>query len=71
LTDGKSAPRATIRINRKLCKECGICIAFCPKQVLAADRVGGPEVVRPELCIACGLCVLRCPDFAVEMEENA
>lgn len=68
---GKSELKATIRVNRKLCKECGICIAFCPKQVFAPDRLGGPEIVRPELCIACGLCVLRCPDFAAEMEENA
>lgn len=71
MTVAKNEPKTIIRVNRKLCKECGICIAFCPKQVFAADRVGGPEVVRPELCIACGLCVLRCPDFAVEMEGNA
>lgn len=51
-------------IEPEWCKGCGICAAFCPKQVL--EVVG--EKIRmkdPEGCIACGLCELRCPDYAI------
>lgn len=47
------------------CKGCGICIAFCPKAVLAAGEDGVPQVVAPEACIGCRMCELRCPDFAI------
>ena len=43
----------TININEKLCKQCGICSALCPKQVL--EQSGSPgclhrlQTVRPAL----------------------
>ena len=58
-----------ITIHRGRCKECGICVAFCPKKVFDLDRVGAPQVNRPNDCIRCNMCVLRCPDFAVEIVE--
>ena len=51
-------------IEDKWCKGCGICAAFCPKQVLEIKN----EKVRlkdPEGCIQCGQCELRCPDYAI------
>jgi 2-oxoglutarate ferredoxin oxidoreductase subunit delta len=58
-----------LEINRDLCKGCGICIAFCPKEVLELDEHEKAMVKRPGDCNACGLCELRCPDIAVEVKK--
>ncbi|GAW91930.1 4Fe-4S dicluster domain-containing protein [Calderihabitans maritimus] len=55
-------------VRSSWCKGCGICIAFCPKGVLAADRQGRALIARPELCIGCGICENLCPDFAISLE---
>ncbi|TEB04461.1 2-oxoglutarate-acceptor oxidoreductase subunit OorD [Pelotomaculum schinkii] len=59
---------AQIKVDLKRCKSCGICIAFCPKNVYAVNKEGGPVIAQPELCSKCNLCVMRCPDFALELE---
>jgi len=57
-----------IKVNKEWCKRCGICIDFCPKNVLKADEDGFPKVVNKEACIQCKLCEFRCPDFAIRIE---
>lgn len=59
-----------ITINEAWCKRCDICVAFCPRDVLAAGNGGPPSVVDLHACTLCMLCVLRCPDFAIEVIEN-
>lgn len=54
-------------INRDWCKSCGICVKFCPTQVLELDRQDKATAVRPEDCICCKMCELRCPDLAIEV----
>jgi 2-oxoglutarate ferredoxin oxidoreductase subunit delta len=54
-------------INRDWCKGCGICVKFCPTQVLELDDRDKAVCVRPEACICCRMCELRCPDLAVEV----
>ncbi|MCG0276058.1 MAG: 4Fe-4S binding protein [Thermosediminibacteraceae bacterium] len=61
--------KVEIRIDDKSCKRCGICIAFCPKQVLSSEN-DKPVIVNPEACIKCKLCELRCPDFAIVVEGD-
>lgn len=61
---------AVISIDPNLCKRCGICIEFCPRDVLAPGRDGLPGVLSPGSCTLCRLCELRCPDFAIEVEEG-
>lgn len=59
-----------IKVNRRWCKACGICIALCPKNVLGADEKGKAVVVAPENCTRCGICETHCPDFAISVEVN-
>ncbi|MBR9982643.1 MAG: 4Fe-4S binding protein [Desulfatitalea sp.] len=55
-------------IQREWCKGCGICVAFCPKQVLEMDACDKAVAVRLEDCIACEMCALRCPDLAIRVD---
>ena len=59
-----------IYVYKSWCKACGICVEFCPKDVLGRDRLGRAVVVAPKECIGCKQCVLRCPDFAVRVDEK-
>lgn len=63
---GKSKVKQHI-VDRLWCKGCGICVAFCPKNVLELDHKDKAIAARKEQCIACRLCELRCPDLAIEV----
>lgn len=54
-------------INKEWCKGCGICVHFCPTQVLELNGRDKAVAPRPEDCICCKLCELRCPDLAIEV----
>ena len=56
-----------IELNRSMCKACGLCVAWCPQQVLAADEQAYPVVVRAEACVNCKACERHCPDLAIEV----
>jgi len=62
--------RYSIRIVEKRCKQCGICVNFCPKNVLEIEINSAPRVVNPDSCIGCRLCYQRCPDVAIFVEEG-
>ncbi|MBR6342508.1 MAG: 4Fe-4S binding protein [Selenomonadaceae bacterium] len=61
--------KSNITVKMARCKDCGICVAFCPKQVLGLDELGKVKIVNAEACIACGQCELRCPDYAIFMDK--
>lgn len=67
----KRGPRGRVFINEERCKGCGLCIAFCPSQVLErSERFNSkgyhpPDAKRPEKCTGCDICGYFCPDFAI------
>ncbi len=59
-----------VTVLKDRCKECGICIEFCPQKVFDRGPDEKSEPARVEDCIGCMLCQYRCPDFAVWVEEE-
>ena len=70
--------RGFIRINRDLCKGCGLCIVACPKGSIRLSNklnVRGyhpaeyteREKSKTRKCTGCALCAITCPDIAIEV----
>jgi 2-oxoglutarate ferredoxin oxidoreductase subunit delta len=66
----KKKEEPKIDIFKTWCKACGICVAFCPTDVLDKDEAGYPYVKDIHKCIQCGWCEIRCPDFAITVEKK-
>jgi 2-oxoglutarate ferredoxin oxidoreductase subunit delta len=66
-----------IWVDTDLCKGCGLCIYYCPRDVFvfsnALNQRGYTfvEVLAPEACTGCRLCEVACPDFALWVEKEA
>lgn len=50
------------------CKKCGLCIAFCPCDVLKEDENGYPYAANPQLCVGCTTCAGNCPTRSLTIE---
>ena len=65
-----------IRILKRYCKGCGLCIDVCPKHALElSDEIDrrGVHVVKFKAdveCSGCGNCAVMCPDAAIEIIET-
>ncbi|HUU28730.1 MAG TPA: ferredoxin family protein [archaeon] len=63
------------RIKISSCKGCGLCIDFCPFEVLGFSEginQRGVQYAVPrilEKCSGCGICYTICPDAAIEVAE--
>ncbi|OGQ98151.1 MAG: hypothetical protein A2521_10960 [Deltaproteobacteria bacterium RIFOXYD12_FULL_57_12] len=57
-------------IYRDWCKACGICIAFCPRQVFSRAEDGRPQIAAPDACIGCRFCEQHCPDLAISITSR-
>lgn len=56
-----------VRINKKLCVGCFMCVGFCPE--LAMKMHG--DLLEPFKCIACGQCAKVCPTQAIFISQKA
>lgn len=54
----------------RLCKRCGICVAFCPRECLSLDEMGRIVIINDKRCTGCRLCEIRCPEMAIEVIEK-
>ncbi len=52
------------------CKGCGICMAFCPQEIIGSDKNGKPIMEEPDRCIGCRFCEIHCPDFAITVSSR-
>ncbi|MCK5239982.1 MAG: 4Fe-4S binding protein [Candidatus Thorarchaeota archaeon] len=64
-------------ILQEHCKQCELCIAFCPKNVLCFDETKyNRKSYHPvtacdiEACVNCGFCEMICPDMAIFLAEK-
>ncbi len=66
-------PRGQVYVIPERCKECGICIEFCPRDVLQVSSQTNakgyhyPEIAldKEESCVHCEFCAMVCPEFAI------
>jgi 2-oxoglutarate ferredoxin oxidoreductase subunit delta len=62
-----------IEINQELCKGCQLCIAFCPKGVIAlSDKLTASGYTPVSFsdggeCTGCAICAIVCPEAAIEV----
>lgn len=68
-----------LHIIPERCKGCGICIEFCPLQVLQLSHrantkgyfLPGIAAGKEQSCVHCEFCSLVCPEFAIFATEAA
>ncbi len=64
-----------VEIDFKACKECGYCMAVCPKNLFEKGQEFNDKgfrayrVVRPQDCVGCTKCFYACPDFAISLKK--
>lgn len=59
------------RVNAKACRNCGMCIEFCPAAAIV--QAEGHVVIDDTKCIGCGECLVACKKGAVKFrwDEDA
>lgn len=67
-----------ITVKPERCKECGLCIEFCPRKCIVFSSELNSSgyhytVIDRESCIGCGSCYVVCPDGVytiISAEDN-
>ena len=54
-------------IDHKACIACGLCVIFCPGDVIIMDETNKAKVMYQEDCWPCFNCELACPVKAVDV----
>lgn len=53
-------------IDKNKCKECGICMAYCPvNSIMGIEK--NCYVISYDYCKGCGICSAECPHNAIAM----
>jgi len=62
-----------ILIKKELCKECGLCVHFCPKDHIMPSKEYNAQGYHPVCvdetreCNGCAICATMCPEIAIEV----
>lgn len=56
-----------VRINKKLCVGCFMCVGFCPELAMVMHG----DLLEPFKCVACGQCAKICLTQAIFISEEA
>ncbi len=65
-----------IYIDARVCKGCGLCIHYCPREVLRLSDIRNQkgytvaQVVDIDDCSGCKLCEMGCPDVAIYVSDE-
>jgi 2-oxoglutarate ferredoxin oxidoreductase subunit delta len=63
-------------ILQEQCKQCGLCIEFCPKSVLCLTDIYNRKGYHPvtacdiDACVNCEFCERICPDMAIFLADR-
>ena len=55
---------AVAHVNAQKCGSCGVCVDFCPVNVITISDIA---VIDEAKCIGCGACIDGCPFDAISM----
>ena len=58
-----------IKLSKRKCDGCGICVESCPFGVLAIKNKKA-VIVKPEACHDCQVCIKVCPNKAIEVIDD-
>ncbi|MFH1414664.1 MAG: ferredoxin family protein [Elusimicrobiota bacterium] len=68
-----SQKKKNLIIDAGRCKECGLCIEFCPSGALEFSEKFNSNGFHPVKwtgeCSLCGICYTMCPDYCIEIKE--
>jgi 2-oxoglutarate ferredoxin oxidoreductase subunit delta len=65
--------KARIEIDQEYCKGCGMCITYCPKNLIKySDTFNDSGYIPAEFknndeCTGCAICAMVCPEVAIEV----
>lgn len=72
----EGAIMARITVNDLFCKGCGLCVDFCPEDIIELDlkkiTVKGyhpAHCIDEAACTGCSSCATMCPDIAITVER--
>ena len=68
---------AKVTFDTERCKGCGLCVAACPKGIVALSDTQlnqkgyhPAEVTEMDKCVGCASCALMCPDCVITVERE-
>lgn len=66
--------KGIVEFDEERCKGCELCIAVCPKKILALHKIKFNKkgyhpagAVDPDSCTGCGSCAVMCPDGVISV----
>lgn len=72
----RQLPKTKINVIEIRCKGCGLCVEYCPENVLRlSDKFNPkgyhpPEAIDPDNCAGCRFCEEVCPEFAIFLVDQ-